>query len=1011
MRNYLLIALLLLWHVNGYGRTQQVTSNKLPLSFIEHKGQLKDQNGHKRKDVDFILPTPGMTLYIGNGQLHYQYKLPSHRDTAQPGAQHKPKKYQVTSNSMQIYRLDMELLNCNRTASFQTEGTKSERFHYYNNHHDSSHITDVGAYTKIIYKNIYPAIDWVIYLQDNGLKYDFIVHPGGKVSDIKMKYKGAKEIKLDNNGNLDIVMPFGKLTEAAPYSYAADTKNKINSQYTLRDGIVGFRAAQPKEGTLVIDPGVSWATYFGSAGMECNFLGSVASDHQGNVYISGFTDALSGIATTGAHQVVYGGGFYDHFLAKFDSLGALQWATYYGGGGTTDALSGLELYGSVTCDRFGHVYLVGQTFSETNIATPGSHQSAIDPLPYGLDNSNGYLVQFNSSGIRNWGTYYGASAHYTAFLAVACDQDGNIYALGHSDSSSSTNQLSSTGAHQLQCGGALDALLVKFDSSGNRLWATYYGGQGFDEGHTVVCDASGAVYIGGWSGPESTVGIASPGAFQQSPVTSSSMSTGFLARFSSTGTRLWGTYLNGQVNSLAIDPYNHLYIAGTTNNTTALNGLATPGSWLSTSLPSNRNAFLLQFNAVSGNRIWGTYYGADNYTEGTSVSCDASGNVYFAGTTSAYDPFGTQAIASAGSHQDSLSATPGQASPKDDMYLVQFDSTGQRKWATYFGGTETEATPAVICDPGGAIYTLLSTSSPTGIATFGSQQSVYGGSSDAALVRWLPKDIGITKLLQPESDSICASHVPLKISIKNHGRMDKSDTLFVTLQYAGPDNGTLDTFFTQVLPAGAVDTLSLGNAPFNFSGMYTCTLFLHYTRDDNERNNDTLHFFMHVADTPVAHIQVNQLGTVFHFSNDSLQLGDQSFWDFGDGQNSTNPTPQHQYNLTDTYRVMYVVSNFCSSDTAYVDVAGIGNGTGIQERDILNSVTLYPNPASSTLMLSVTPSIQILSCEILDIPGRRISNGKFDGHIDVGHLSKGTYFLKLKTSHGMVVKKFVVNRP
>ena len=47
------------------------TSGKL--LFIENKGQITDQNGQPRNDIQFVLPSSGMTLYIGNGTLHYQF--------------------------------------------------------------------------------------------------------------------------------------------------------------------------------------------------------------------------------------------------------------------------------------------------------------------------------------------------------------------------------------------------------------------------------------------------------------------------------------------------------------------------------------------------------------------------------------------------------------------------------------------------------------------------------------------------------------------------------------------------------------------------------------------------------------------------------------------------------------------------------------------------------------------------------------------------------------------------
>src|SRR5690606_28605449 len=122
-----------------------------------------------------------------------------------------------------------------------------------------------------VYKNVYPNIDWVIYtsprpspqveremglenpkeeraqksgrvnspspLVERGpggevLKYDFIIHPGGNVADIRMRYEGAMELKIED-GALVAVTPYGSITEDAPYSYMQDGGAVVASKYIL----------------------------------------------------------------------------------------------------------------------------------------------------------------------------------------------------------------------------------------------------------------------------------------------------------------------------------------------------------------------------------------------------------------------------------------------------------------------------------------------------------------------------------------------------------------------------------------------------------------------------------------------------------------------------------------------------------------------------------------------------------------------------------------------------------
>ena len=145
----------------------------------------------------------------------------------------------------------------------------------------------------------------------------------------------------------------------------------------------------------------------------------------------------------------------------------LQWATYYGGGG--------EDYATYTAtDHLGNVYIGGNTKSSNNIATPGTFMptpSLHHPLDYG------YVAKFNNAGTRLWGTYVPGQVY-----SVACDHSGNVYATGKT-----TNQgwVPGPGVHQPNLAGGNDAFIVKLNSTGCLVWATYYGGPDDDFGYSI----------------------------------------------------------------------------------------------------------------------------------------------------------------------------------------------------------------------------------------------------------------------------------------------------------------------------------------------------------------------------------------------------------------------------------------------------------------------------------------------------------------------------------------------
>jgi hypothetical protein len=303
-----------------------------------------------------------------------------------------------------------------------------------------------------------------------------------------------------------------------------------------------------------------WGTYYGSFGWDIAW--ACATDPFGNVYMSGQTDSGSMITTGGSHQSTYGGGYEDAFLVKFDSVGVRKWGTYYGGIDDEDGRS-------CATDALGNVYLTGSTYNQsgTVIATPGSHQQY-----FGGGSLDAYLVKFNSAGVRQWGTYYGGY-YYDYGYSCATDASGNVYLAGNTNGYSST-LIATPGSLQQNFVGSLDAFLVKFNSGGVRQWGTYYGNYGDDDGFSCSTDPQGNVYLGGRTSSGGT--LATTSGFQQT--NAGGTYDGYVAKFNSSGTRLWGTFYGTSTTeygrAIAADAYGSVFLVGETTSTT---GLSTTG--------------------------------------------------------------------------------------------------------------------------------------------------------------------------------------------------------------------------------------------------------------------------------------------------------------------------------------------------------------------------------------------------------------------------------------------------
>ena len=220
----IIVALVLcqLFLLQANARTPKTEQQPAPLSFIENKGQLIDQHGNPRSDLDYKLSAPGISVFVGDGAIHYQWTKTGKESAEPEGAapqdmrerlEAELKKPQKTT----IYRLDVELVGANKNAV----ATSAEQQAYVENYYLSQTGPDgatAHSFTKLTYKNIYPHIDWVLYTKDGSLKYDFIVHPGGKPSNIKLKFEGATALSI-KDGALTATTPFGSITEEKPYSY------------------------------------------------------------------------------------------------------------------------------------------------------------------------------------------------------------------------------------------------------------------------------------------------------------------------------------------------------------------------------------------------------------------------------------------------------------------------------------------------------------------------------------------------------------------------------------------------------------------------------------------------------------------------------------------------------------------------------------------------------------------------------------------------------------------------
>lgn len=386
------------------------------------------------------------------------------------------------------------------------------------------------------------------------------------------------------------------------------------------------------------------------------------------------------------------------------------WGTYYGGTGADRGIG-------IASDASNNVYVTGPTASNSNIATSGAYQTTI------AGSNDAFLVKFNTSGIRQWATYFGGSADDQG-LAIAVDGSGNPIIGG---TTKSTTGIATTGAHQTVLGAAAsgtkyDAFIAKFTSTGILSWSTYYGGDGDDMAYGMYANSSGDIFCTGSTA--STNNIASSNSVYQSTF-GGGQGDIFAVKFNSNGVRQWGTYYGGSAeehcHSIAEDGNGNIDMAGYTASTS---NIASSGAYQTTS-GGAYDVILAQLNSTGTTRNWATYYGgtSDEGIEGLAV--DHSNNIIIAGLTGS-----SSGIATSGAHQTA-------AGGSDDALIAKFTSSGGLVWATYYGGSGSDWAQAIALDQNDNYYVTGGTQSSTNIATSGAYQtSLASAASDAFCVKF-----------------------------------------------------------------------------------------------------------------------------------------------------------------------------------------------------------------------------------------------------------------------------------
>ncbi len=304
--------------------------------------------------------------------------------------------------------------------------------------------------------------------------------------------------------------------------------------------------------------------------------------------------------------------------------------------------------------------------SSDNCYIAGKATSSVDDQVIS-GTKDAFVVKYDAKGVRQWTRLVGANPSSTFNVTgIAVDANGNCCVTGYTDAAFDGETLT----------GQRDTFLVKYDSSGNKVWTRMLGAPSnkITYAFGVGTDAAGKWYVAGH-----TTGNL-PGAALNA-------NTGlFIAKYASDGTFVWAKILEGSAGTdltygfggIATDAAGNSVVAGKTE--CALNGQAYSGA--------SGDAFAAKYDA-SGNLIWARLLGSGvsgKNTQANRVALDSSGNSYVTGWTQA------------GIGGQTLTGYP-------DAFVAKYDSSGNLQWTRLLGVSGAATTGyGVAADSNGASY-------------------------------------------------------------------------------------------------------------------------------------------------------------------------------------------------------------------------------------------------------------------------------------------------------------------
>ncbi len=680
------------------------SNKKLPLSY----GFFTENMGQWNSEILFLADTSFGHVGFGRGAVYYDLiRFEGQADTMRSIANDRVMLDGVKRENEDLPEFERNIVKLSFDGSNNVHPIATEPLEYKSNffvgNDPADWVTGVKNYRKVVYEDLWEGIDIVYYIDPNGLKYDFILHPGADPDLIQIAVEGHSALTLENNA-LMIDTPLGVplMDGGLDIFYADAPREQIGGRYKLLDDKTYTFILGPYDTTrqLVIDP-LIYSTFIGGYKQESGMC--VAVDADGNAFIGGTTKSMDFPTTPGAYKETTDYSSYDIFVLKLNQEGSdLVYSTYILG-------SESEECWDLAIDPNGNAYITGGTDSPNFPTTPDAYDRSNngdnDIFVSKLSPSGSELVYSTLIGGYNndWGD------------GISIDDSGNVYLTGGTNS---VDFPTTPGCFQdAYGGGSYDGWVLKFNSYHTLNYSTFVGGNDYDYGFDIAIDGSGNAYVTGETDsrdfPNTT------GAYRPDFV--GVYTNIFVVKLNASGTGLnYSTFIGeGRTWEMALDTQGNVYAAG---ESVSKDFPTTPGAYDRTYADwetGYEEGILFKLNSAGSDLVYSTFIGGSSYDVCRSLALDGSGNVYMAGYTWSEDfPITTGAYDNTSNYDF-------------DGFVMKINPSGvEVLYSTYFGGSRSDSIYDIALDLNRNAYLVGTTASYDFPTTAGAYNNTHYNNYD-----------------------------------------------------------------------------------------------------------------------------------------------------------------------------------------------------------------------------------------------------------------------------------------